>query len=77
METYKKERGFVFENPYDYMTGDMLSQYADVEKFVLDVISGNDNHRDERRCVNKQINQYTDGNSSERIADIVFGRQDK
>lgn len=77
MEKYKRERGFVFENPYDYMPGDILSTYGDVEKFVLDVIAGKDNCRDERRRVNKEINRYVDGKSSDRIAEIVFGRHDQ
>lgn len=74
MEEYEKERGFVFENPCDYMPGDKLSEYRDVEKFVLDVIAGRDNWREARRSVNKEINRYIDGKSSDRIAEIVFGR---
>ena len=77
MEEYGRERGFVFENPYDYMPGDILSEYEDVEEFILDVIAGKDNRGEERRKINKEINQYMDGKSSNRIAELVFGRQEQ
>lgn len=73
IEEYGRERGFVFENPYDYMPGDILNNYDDVERFVLDVIAGYDNYKERREQLNKEINQYNDGNSGDRIAEIVFG----
>ena len=59
------------------MPGDILSEYEDVEEFILDVIAGKDNRGEERRKINKEINQYMDGKSSNRIAELVFGRQEQ
>ena len=72
IEQYSKERGFVFEEPYEYMPGDKLSTFEDIKNFLSEVMAGKDNFREERHRVNNLVNTYQDGNSSERIANIVF-----
>ena len=74
IEEYKKNRGFVFENPYDYMPGYKISNYGDVLSFIEDVIEGNDRYAKERRELNKKINFYNDGKSCERVVAKVFRR---
>ncbi|MCM1272081.1 MAG: CDP-glycerol glycerophosphotransferase family protein [Clostridium sp.] len=48
MEQYKQKRGFIFENPTDYMPGEMIYTFNDLKKFILDVCQGVDRHREER-----------------------------
>lgn len=75
IEEYGKKRGFVFDNPYEYMPGMKLSTYEHLEQYVTDVINGNDPFAPEREKVNMIINSYNDGNSSRRVEEKVFGRQ--
>ena len=74
IEEYGKKRGFVFDNPYEYMPGMKLSTYEHLEQYVMDVINGNDSFAPERDKVNMIINSYNDGNSSRRVEEKVFGR---
>ena len=50
-ELYKKNRGFVFEDPLQYMPGHHLYNVEDLKCFIHDVAVGNDTHADERRRV--------------------------
>lgn len=74
IEEYRRKRGFVFENPFEYMPGMKLSSYDDLEQFIFDVAKGNDIYAAQREKVNMIINSYNDGNSSLRVAEKVFGR---
>ncbi len=74
IEEYRRKRGFVFENPFEYMPGMKLSSYDDLEQFISDVAKGNDTYAAQREKVNMIINSYNDGNSSLRVAEKVFGR---
>lgn len=65
---YQDKRGFVFENPKDYMPGMNINNAEDVVSFMTDVIEGNDSFAEERRRVNDIVNKYKDGNASECIA---------
>lgn len=47
-EIYKKNRGFVFEDPLVYMPGHHLYKEEDLEKFMADVAAGNDVYAEER-----------------------------
>ncbi len=76
IEEYKKKRGFVFDNPYEYMPGMKLSDYDDLEQYIMDVINGKDSFASEREKVNMIINSYNDGNSSRRVEEKVFGRHE-
>lgn len=77
IEQYRCERGFTFDNPYEYMPGAKLKTNEELEKFILNVINGVDEFKKDRENLNHRIHKYNDGNSAERIAEFVFGRQDK
>ena len=74
IEEYRKKRGFVFENPFEYMPGMKLSTFEDLEQYVADIINGDDPFAAEREKVNMIINSYNDGNSCRRVEEKVFGR---
>lgn len=50
---YNDNRGFLFDNPLDYMPGPHLYQLDDLVKFIEDVKAGNDNYSEERHRVRK------------------------
>lgn len=75
IEKYKNERGFTFDNPYDYMPGNKLTTCEELESFIENVIDGVDEFKEERGHLNLTIHKYIDGKSSKRIAEFVFGRQ--
>ena len=66
-EDYKKTRGFVFDNPMEYMPGQKAYCKEDVYQFIKDVSSGKDQYREQRMIVNKKVNEYSDGNNCKRI----------
>lgn len=73
ISTYENKRGFVFENPKEYMPGMEINSLEDIEKFVDDIYNDRDLYKKERAEVNRKVNTYRDGNSAERIAKRVFG----
>ncbi len=68
MEEYASERGFVFENPKDYMPGMEIKTLYDMEKFIADTFNGEDPFRRQRASVCDKVNYYKDGDACERIA---------
>lgn len=50
-ELYKKNRGFVFENPLQYMPGHHLYNVEDLKCFIHDVAEGNDVYAEDRHDV--------------------------
>ena len=49
LECYRETRGFVFENPEEYMPGAKLYDLSDLENFVCDISEGKDPFKEERR----------------------------
>ena len=43
---YDSQRGFVFDNPVDFMPGDIITSGDELLKFAEDII----NHRDAQNC---------------------------
>lgn len=73
MEEYSGERGFIFDNPKDYMPGMEIKNVIDVEKFISEIINGQDTFKYQRAEVNEKVNYYKDGHCCDRIAEMVFG----
>jgi CDP-glycerol glycerophosphotransferase (TagB/SpsB family) len=68
MEEYGAKRGFVFENPKEYMPGMEIRKVEDVEKFISDTFNGMDPWKEQRKEINDKVNYYQDGDTCERIA---------
>ena len=67
-DTYQKEKGFVFDNPKDYMAGEKINDIKDLYKFIDDVINNNDIYKEKRNEMKNLFNKYADDKSSERLA---------
>lgn len=60
-EQYKKARGFVFENPLDYMPGHHIYSVNQLSAFISDVANGNDLYKPQRLLIREQaINKSSD-----------------
>lgn len=60
-EQYRNTRGFVFENPLDYMPGQHLYNYYDLISFLEDVASGKDSHAKDREKLMPEVHNPCDG----------------
>ena len=71
IDSYSDNRGFVFDNPLDYMPGKKLHNAEDFREFVTDCISGKDDYTAERKDINDKVNYYKDNKNCERIINFV------
>lgn len=67
-EEYKKEKGFVFDDPLKYMAGEKIKDIKDLYTFIDNCIKDNDIYKKERGKMCKKFNKYADSLSSERFA---------
>lgn len=67
MSKYEEDRGFVFDNPNDYMPGMKIHNQEEMITFVKDLTEANDLYKEERKKINEVVNFYVDGCNSERI----------
>lgn len=67
-DEYKEKRGFIFDNPEDFMPGPRLESLDQMKNFLSSVDYGIDTYREDRHEVNAMVNTYNDGRSSMRIA---------
>ena len=67
-EEYKKLKGFVFENPLDYMAGYHIMNVKELYSFIDDIHNNKDIYKTKRNKMKKLFNKYSDDKSSERLA---------
>lgn len=70
-EEYAETRGFVFENPLDYMPGEKLYTLCNIKMFLEHVSLGKDLWKEERKRLLPQMHNVTE-NYCERIVDCIF-----
>mgnify|MGYP004683020773 FL=1 len=68
-EDYKKTRGFMDDNPFNYMVGYKVNNLKEMIKAMDDVINNNDKYNTERREKMHTFFDYQDDLSSKRIVD--------
>jgi len=66
-ESYLKGRGFLVENPLDYMPGSKLYSSNDFLNFIEDVEKGRDEFSEQRQNIKNLFHENQDENSAERI----------
>lgn len=71
MEEYGSTRGFVFDNPQDYMPGMKIVNYDNLCDFVNSIALEEDSYTKERQRINELVNDYREGGYSKRILDFV------
>ena len=71
IEDYSDKRGFVVDNPLDYMPGEKIRDIDGLKNFLDGILSGNDDWADERRRVNDIVNFDKSFEFSKKILDFV------
>lgn len=71
MDQYKNNRGFVMDNPLDFMPGEKIYSKKDFYKFIDNIANGIDKFKKERNRVNDLVNYYKDGNNCKRTLEIA------
>lgn len=71
IDSYGDRRGFVFENPEDYMPGEKIKNEKQFFEFLDKINLGRDEYELERAKINDYANYYKDGENSKRIIDMV------
>lgn len=73
---YQNEKGFVFENPLSILKGNIIKTTVDLCKFIVSVSEEKDDTLEERKKIQKMINDYDDGNASERVYNFIMSKID-
>lgn len=68
---YADKRGFIFDNPLEYMPGPKIQTKDDFFIFLDACLAEKDNYSEERKKVNNICNYYKDGNNCKRILQKV------
>lgn len=69
-EEYKEKRGFMFENPTDYMPGPIIKQQSQLYSFLHDIANDVDDYVEDRIRVKDIIHFYKDGDNCRRALEI-------
>lgn len=67
IEDYAGNRGFLFDNPEDYMGGHIVKTKDEFKQFIEDFANSKDLYREKRHWVCDQVFKYKDANCCERI----------
>lgn len=70
IDDYTSNRGFVFDNPEDYMGGHIIKTKDEFMQFIKDFANGNDIYRDKRHWVCDQVFKYKDANCCKRVVEL-------
>lgn len=70
-DVYHEKRGFVVENPLDFMPGHHIKTQLELNSFIQDVVNEKDSYVKDRKKVQSIMNEYTDNQSSKRLADYL------
>lgn len=66
-KSYKNGRGFIVDNPLDFMPGEKIKSPGDLYTFIDNIFSGVDKYEEERIKLRNKMHKYVDGDSSERV----------
>ena len=69
-EEYKQKRGFVFDNPKEYMPGHLIYNKLQFKQFIMDFASGVDIYVNKRLEIKNIIHTYQDTNSCKRLLEL-------
>lgn len=70
LDDYKKNRGFIIENPLEIMPGEKIYSKENFYHFLNSVSHNEDNFFNERNKINNLLNRGSDGEHSKKILDF-------
>lgn len=71
IDEYSKGKGFIFENPQEFMPGKKIENIQKMLEFIEEVNWGKDNYKEERERINKIVNTYIDNKNAERVCEFL------
>lgn len=71
LNDYANNRGFVFDNPLDYMPGKKIYNHADFQSFLADVSYGIDDYKQDRIKISAKLNNYSDSDNCKRLVEYL------
>lgn len=72
---YGNDRGFVFNNPLDYMPGMKIHSFDEFIQFIMTVRQNKDEYKQVRQSARDTLNIFTDKKNSRRVIDFVFDKK--
>lgn len=72
IQSYEKNRGFVFEKPLDILKGEYIKSSEDLISFIKSVSEGTDICKEERAAIKNLMNYYQDNQSTKRVGDFII-----
>lgn len=69
---YQDEKGFVFDDPLDVLVGEVLYSIDDLCSFIVNVSNEKDLFFEQREALQRKINDYNDGRSTERVYNFIM-----
>lgn len=73
-DDFSISRGYVFDNPLDYMPGHHIYTFDDLILFLKDVKSGVDPYKNKRSKMLSECHSFVDGNSAKRVTERFLER---
>ena len=70
LEDYQEHRGFIYENPLDFMPGHIIRTKEEFYQFISDMTEGKDPYREKRHQVRDLVHTYQDGNACKRVLEL-------
>lgn len=67
LKDYQEQRGFVFQEPLDFMPGNIVTTKEEFYTFIDEMAQNKDLHRSRREKVRDIIHHYQDGQACERV----------
>lgn len=70
IDEYSKKRGFIFENPEEYMGGHIIKNKMELKQFINDMANNKDPFAKKRRAICKKVYQYVDNHNCKRVVEL-------
>lgn len=70
-DDYRKNRGFLFEEPLDYMPGMRIYKREDFLQYIDSIAHDRDDYREKRVQVKNELHMFQDGNNAKRLAELM------
>lgn len=67
---YSDSRGFVIDNPFEIMPGEMITDYKSFKIFIKNTIEGFDKYSEKRKSINELCNVYKNGGFCKQILEF-------
>lgn len=77
IDDYKKNRGFIVDNPEDYMPGMKIKNLKELYLFFDTIVIGKDNYQKERKKISKLVNKYPVKNYRKQLLETVLKLEEK